>query len=133
MRRANVGGIDVNVPIVGFVQSAWNYFGLPGISKGFTQFRPHIRSNSAIALGLGLGTDFKDPVIRDVGITTAETAAQWNTSLWNQAIWATGVITSNDWRGAGNSGYNASVAYQTSTRGLSVEILATDIPFETEQ
>ena len=133
VKRGNAGGIDVNQPIVGRVQTAWNYFGLPGISKGFTQFRPHIRSNSAISLGLGLCTDFKDPVIRDVGITTSQVAGQWNTAIWNQSTWATGTISSNDWRGAGNGGYNASVAYETSTRGVVVELLATDIQFETEQ
>ena len=133
VKRGNAGGIDVNQPIVGRVQTAWNYFELPGISKGFTQFRPHIRSNSAISLGLGLGTDFKDPVIRDVGITTSQVAGQWNTAIWNQSTWATGTISSNDWRGAGNSGYNASVAYETSTRGVVVELLATDIQFEIEQ
>ena len=128
---ADSGGTDVNEPIAGTWQSAWSYFQPRGQEKIFRQFRPHIRSDSNLNLSTGFGTDFRDPNVTAVGGSSGQTGGKWNESQWNTTPWASGLRNERPWLGAFNNGYNGSVVIKTQTSNVTVQILATDVVYET--
>lgn len=130
VQKANTGGLDGTLPITGKIQSAWNYFQITGREKHFKQYRPNIRSGSEINLGIGIGVDFRDPAVMASASTGAGQAAMWNVDDWNAGTWQRGLASNNEWRGAGASGYTASVIFETVTSGTDVRFLSTDFIFE---
>ena len=121
---------DSGNAINGFVQTAWNYFRSRGLEKHFKQYRPNIRTDATIELGLSIGVEFQTPAAAPPQSVAPSQGAVWDVSEWDVGEWARGLETFSEWRGAGNKGYNASVAFTTRTTNAQVELLATDILYE---
>lgn len=128
--EVNRGKLDSDNSITGKVQTAWNYFGTRGREKKFTQYRVNLRADSVVNLSIGVGVDFTDPVVAAVDKTDAAQGSEWNVDEWNTAVWSQGLVNIADWRGAAVHGHNASFVIQTITRGVELELLATDVQME---
>lgn len=118
---------DSDNAVPGYVQTAWNYFRARGQQKLFLSYRPNIFASTVVSLGLGIGVDFVDPTISFTSSTEKPPGARWNLGEWNVDAWAKSPVVTANWRGAGAIGFNASFAFQTSTRVSTVELLATDV------
>ena len=125
-----MGQNDSGENINGFVQTAWNYLGLRGREKHFKQYRPNIRSDALIEIGLSIGTDFQTPSVSVPQSIGTQVGAQWDVSEWDVGEWSTGIQNSADWRNAGDLGYNISISYTTRTNSAAIELLATDLIYE---
>lgn len=128
--KANEGGNDLGEPIRARWQTAWNYLGIRGREKLFTAFRPTFRSNSQISLQSAIGTDFVDPQVQVPSLTEQLIGGKWNVGKWNDAKWGRGLITTSDWIGANNEGFNISFVYETFSKDADIRFLSTDLIYE---
>ena len=128
--KANDGANDGGNSLFAGWQSSWNYFGQRGREKHFKQFRPSFRANVAVSLQVGFGTDFEDPKAQTASLTNAPAAGKWDIAKWDVDAWGSGLITTNDWIGAADTGYNASWSYNTVSDGAEIQFLATDFIYE---
>lgn len=128
--KANIGGNDFGGSILASWQSAWNYFGSRGVEKIYTQYRPNIRSTALLEVSTAVGTDFDDPVLPGNVLTSQPIGGRWNVDKWNTARWNSGETVYNEWVGAGNEGFNASVLYRTNSLNAQIRFLATDFLYE---
>ena len=128
--RADFGGNDAGVPIFGFVQSAWKYFGPRGRDKHFKQFRPKFRTETSVRVSAGIGVNFVDPVLPPVSSVGRAEGGKWDVAKFDQDLWGGGLINIADWRGAHKKGFNASIAIRTETDNAEIQYLSTDMLYE---
>lgn len=128
--KADIGGVDGNLPVNGTIQTAWGYFGLRGAPKHFKQYRVKIKSDSILKIGLGIGADFIDPIASVLVTIGSPTGGEWDIATWDVDSWGGGLVNFNDWRGAGREGTNASILIRTETQNADVEYLSSDVIFE---
>lgn len=62
-------------------------------------------------------------------IATLENAL-WGTAKWDEGVWGSGLTTSAEWQGATGLGYTFAPIVKSSTIGISLQWIASDIAFE---
>jgi hypothetical protein len=114
-------------------QQAYSYFDSPGQLKRFTMVRPILQTNNGIpTLAAGISTDFDtqtqfgtlsfNPAIVKGGI--------WNTSVWDDALWASGDVTTKVWQGVSGLGFAGSINLAIASQGIDLKWASTDYVME---
>ena len=109
---------------------AFNYYESRGVKKYFTRARPSIFTDGTPAILVGINVDF------DVSDTTGSlnfsptTYGLWDTSVWDNALWASGTIITNNWQGVTGIGYCAGIQLKSASQGLQIEWASTDVVFQ---
>ena len=109
---------------------AFNYYESRGVKKYFTRARPSIFTDGTPAILVGMNVDF------DVSNTTGSlnfsptTYGLWGSSLWDNALWSSGTIITNNWQGVTGIGYCAGIQLKSSSQGLQIEWASTDVVFQ---
>jgi hypothetical protein len=102
------GGLDLNTPISGDMQCAFNYFDDPGRIKRMTIVQPLMVASGSITPTLSVDEDFAvsssaAPVSILVG------GALWDTAVWDTDIWAAGNVVVKNWLSAQAIGHALAV------------------------
>jgi hypothetical protein len=114
-------------------QQAYSYFDSAGQLKRFTMVRPILQTNNGIpTLAAGISTDFDtqtqfgtlsfNPAIVKGGI--------WNTSVWDDALWSAGDITTKVWQGVSGLGFAGSINLAIASQGIDLKWASTDYVME---
>ena len=114
-------------------QQAYSYFDSPGQLKRFTMVRPILQTNNGIpTLAAGISTDFDtqtqfgtlsfNPAIVKGGI--------WNTSVWDDALWSAGDVTTKVWQGVSGLGFAGSINLAIASQGIDLKWASTDYVME---
>jgi hypothetical protein len=105
----DTGYADNTTGIVGDIKTAFNYFGSRGSLKKFEMLQPILRIASTLAPAVEVVTDFKESIPTAVPTTISVTGAQWDTGLWNEALWSPSVQTRDSWTSVTGIGYCGAV------------------------
>jgi len=114
-------------------QQAYSYFDSPGQQKRFTLVRPILQSDGGVPGVLcGLSTDFQpvdnlgsisfNPSTLEVGL--------WDSSVWDDANWSGGLITTKIWQGVTGIGYTGSINLTVASQGIELHWASTDYVME---
>ena len=119
--------------ITATVQQAYSYFDTRGTLKRFTMVRPILQTNNVLPTVLcGISTDF-DTVSLAGSITFNPSlvgSGVWDSSLWDEANWATGLTTTKIWQGVTGLGYAGSVNMNVASQGIDFHWASTDYVME---
>lgn len=121
---------DNGTAIAGTVQQAFNYFKTPGQTKRFTMMRPVLRTNGMPSIQGAINTDFNTAAPTSNLATVTITGARWDTAIWDTDVWQDTLVVSKNWQGATGVGYSGGVRLDSSTNGLQLEWVATDVVME---
>ena len=100
----------------GDVQVAFNAFGSPAQLKKFGMARPIFIAKTAPSVKVQINTQYTFTSIGGSPSFTTSTAGVWNSSNWNNAVWAGSQNSYQAWVGTTGLGYYASLRMKV--RGL---------------
>ena len=121
---------DAGTAIAGTVQQAFNYYKTPGQVKRFTMMRPILRTNGSPSIQGAINTDFNLAAPASNLATVTITGARWDSAVWDTDVWQDTLAVSKNWQGATGIGYSGGVRLDSSTNGLQLEWVATDVVME---
>jgi len=124
---------DAGSNIQAVAQQAYSYFDSPGQLKRFTMVRPILQTNNGVpTLAAGISVDFDtqtqfgtlsfNPAIVKGGI--------WNTSVWDDALWSSGDVTTKIWQGVSGLGFAGSINLAIASQGIDLKWASTDYVME---
>jgi hypothetical protein len=124
---------DNGTNIVGTVQQAYSYFDTRGALKRWTMVRPILQTDNGLPTVLcGISTDFDtvnltnqisfNPSILGTGI--------WDVSVWDEANWGSGLVTTKTWQGVTGLGYAGSINMNVASQGIEFHWASTDYVME---
>ena len=125
--RAWNGLSDNGGNIIGNCLQAFNYYGSPGQNKQFTNMRPVFYTNGSPTVLTQMNIDFD---LSDPTASTSFTATNygvWDTSTWNNALWAPDMAISQEWQGANGVGRCAAPHVTANCRGFNLQWMSTDV------
>ena len=114
-------------------QQAYSYFDSPGQLKRFTLIRPIIQtSNGLPSVLVGIRTDFDTtPLVNQIAFNpNTQTTGIWDTSLWDNATWYGGLITTKIWQGVTGIGFSGSVNMNVASNSIEFHWASTDYVME---
>ena len=121
---------DNGEDISGTVQQAFNYYETPGQLKRFTMMRPTLLTNGTPEIQGAINVDFNlSPPVSNLATLTI-TGAAWDSAVWDTDLWQDELITSRNWQGAVGIGYCGGVRLDSSTNGVQLQWVATDVVME---
>lgn len=124
------GHDDFDTNIVGFAQTAYNYFTV-NARKKFHLVRPLILTDGNVNYSLGLSIDFRRVDTLGQASFTSISGAIWDVSKWDEAFWASSLEIVQDWQTtAAYDGYCASLILRVDIMDLEVQWVAVDYIFE---
>lgn len=109
------GSIDGSTQIDAAGQTAFNYFGQPGVSKRFTAVQPLITTDQTVVPQLGISTDFKDNATISTPSASTTASALYDSAIWDTDVYAVEGRSSADWTTAAGVGQCASLHFRQST------------------
>ena len=128
--RAFHTNADNGTAIVATCQQAFNYFKTPGQSKRFAMMRPTLMTNGSPSIQGAINVDFDlSPPSSNLSTLTI-TGATWDSAVWDTGLWQNTLITSRNWQGATGIGYAGGVRLDSSTNGIQLQWVATDVVME---
>ena len=131
VRKAWTGQADGVDDIIAYGKQAFNYFGSHTQQKRFVLYRPVLQSNGPLAFLTDIDVDFQEGVIQGIAIYSSFVGAQWDVSLWDDALWASGQIIQKQWTSPNcDVGYCGAGKLQIATNALSVQWVASDFVYE---
>lgn len=128
--KAWSGHSDNGASIDGTGLQAFNSFGAPGILKRFTMTRPVFRTSGTPAILSSMNIDF------DTSDTTAPLSfaplayGGWDSATWDTSIWGGALQVLQQWQGANGVGYYGATQVKTSSSGIDLRWVSTDIVME---
>lgn len=128
--QAETGFLDAGAPIKSEVHIAYNYFKDRARVKRFTMIRPHVKSAPGETFSIGIDVDFKDVAFTYTTQNT-QNVYNWNTGLWNQALWSAPKIRGEDVYSLTALGRCASISFAFESSAGVYEFYAAAITFET--
>lgn len=108
---------------------AFNYFGSRGQQKRFSMWRPTFRTTGMPTIYGNVNVDFDESLPAPQLATIAVSGATWDSSLWDSGLWA-GDAFSRSWQACTGVGYCAAPAITSSTQGMELEWISTDLIME---
>lgn len=114
-------------------QQAYSYFDSPGQLKRFTLVRPILQSTGGVPSVLcGLSVDFDtQSELGQISFNpTAQSEGVWDTAIWDQNVWAGGLITTKIWQGVTGLGFSGSVNLNAVSRNIELHWASTDYVME---
>jgi hypothetical protein len=119
--------------ITATAQQAYSYFDTPGQLKRFTMVRPILQSTGGVPSVLcGISVDFDTQSQLGAVSFNPNTLTEgiWDSSKWDNAVWAGGLITTKIWQGVTGIGYTGSVNLNAASRGIELHWASTDYVME---
>jgi hypothetical protein len=124
---------DAGSNIVGNVQQAYSYFDTRGALKRFTLVRPILQTDNGLPTVLcGISTDFDTvSLTNQISFNPAITGTgRWDVSVWDNANWGGGLVTTKTWQGVSGLGYAASINLNVASQGIEFHWASTDYVME---
>jgi hypothetical protein len=127
--RVDTGFSDEGVPIAAEFQTAWNYFGDRGRQKQFNMVNVIMTGAVDPSATMVTGVDFDIEVpsetitMEDLGSLGAE----WNTAIWDEAVWSGQVKVLKGWNGTNGLGYCFSLRARMSLSTQSITVQAASV------
>lgn len=128
--QADVGTADNTNDIVASVQQAYSYFGAKGLMKIFRMARPILVSEGSIIPAISISVDFNNNKNLSVGSTAVTSGGEWDTATWDISSWAFGDVITAKWQSLTGVGITGGLKLSTSTSGVNIEWVSTDVVFE---
>ena len=116
--------------IAGNFLQAFNYFGSPGQLKRFTMMRPSFVTNGTPSLQGSINVDFETAEPTANLSTPALVGGVWDVGVWDTAVWGDVQPVSRLWQGAFGVGYCGAPRFASTTTGLTLEYVSTDVVME---
>lgn len=116
--------------IVGQIQTAFDYFGTPGITKQFHMARPNFLAVDRPAALVQMAADFSTLLPVGSPVAGSPSGALWDTALWDSAVWGGNLLPFADWIGVQAYGKCGSCALDTVCLGDTV-LVSIDYLYET--
>lgn len=113
--KADTGCADIDTPITGIGQCAYQAFKSPGNLKKFSMLLPLVTVSGASRPSVGISTDFVETSSLSTPSGATPDVAQWDVAEWDQAKWAGGDQNLNDWTSTPALGRFASVKFRATT------------------
>lgn len=104
-----------NLSISATVQTAFNYFDSRGHLKRWTMARPILTTDGSVTPGIGLNIDFGTGAPVSIPATSKNSGAQWDVSVWDQAVWPINSGLVANWTTVEGIGQCASIITTVST------------------
>lgn len=120
---------DAGTAISSSALQAFNYFGSRGQQKRFSMFRPTFVVNGSPTIYGNMNVDFDKSEPSPQLATISVSGAVWDTGIWDTALWGENVF-SRSWQGATGVGVCAAPAITSTTNGLTIEWVSTDVIME---
>ena len=127
------GYSDNGTNITATAQQAYSYFERAGQLKRFTLVRPILQSTGGVpnvVCGLSVDFDTQSQLGQVQFNPSTLTDGVWNTSKWDQANWAGGLITTKVWQGVTGLGFAGSINLNVASRGIELHWASTDYVME---
>jgi hypothetical protein len=124
---------DNGANITATAQQAYSYFERPGQLKRFTLVRPILQSTGGVpnvVCGLSVDFDTQSQLGAVQFNPSTLTDGVWDTSKWDQANWAGGLITTKIWQGVSGLGFSGSINLNVASRGIELHWASTDYVME---
>lgn len=119
-------GNDINAVVL----QAFNYYESRGVKKYFTRARPSIFTDGAPTILVGINVDFSLADTTGTLNFSPSNYGIWGTSTWDNALWSSGTIITNNWQGVTGIGYCAGIQLKSASKGLQIEWASTDVVFQ---
>jgi hypothetical protein len=127
------GYSDNGSNITATAQQAYSYYERPGQLKRFMLVRPILQSTGGVpnvVCGLSVDFDTQSQLGAVQFNPSALTDGVWDTSKWDQANWAGGLITTKVWQGVTGLGFAGSINLNVASRGIELHWASTDYVME---
>lgn len=98
------GGLDLVNPIAYELKTAFNYLDPPNVNKYMTMIRPYMLADGTITPSIGIDVDYENSSPTSTISVITPSGALWDVGLWDVGIWSGGLVTVNNWVGAGAIG-----------------------------
>lgn len=121
---------DNGSAIAGNILQAFNYFKTPGKAKRFTRMRPTLLTNGSPSIQGSINTEFDTSAPATALSTVGIAGAVWDTGVWDTALWAETLTISRQWQGANGIGYCGAPRFSSSSTGLQIQLISTDVVME---
>lgn len=109
---------------------AFSAFESPGQLKRFTMSKPIFRTSGSPAIYSNINIDFN----LDVPVTTLNftptSSGTWDNALWDVGTWGGGLNVLQQWQGLNGVGYYGAPIVKTSSQGIDVRWVSTDLVIE---
>jgi hypothetical protein len=119
---------DTNINAVG--KQAFSSFKSPGIQKRWTLMRPVILTNGSPALLANINVDFATNTPTAPLNFTPTSYATWDAGVWDTSVWGGELNILNNWQGVYGVGVYAAPILQSSSQGIKVHWVSTDLVME---
>lgn len=113
--QAWTGSIDGSTQIDAIGQTAYNYFGKPGVDKRFTALQPLITTDQTVTPALGISTDFRDNASVSTPSASSVASALYDSAIYDTDVYAVEGRTSADWTTVAGIGQCAALHFRAST------------------
>lgn len=128
--RAWDGNSDNGVNITSQAIAAFSTFKAPGNLKRFTMMRPIIRASGNPALNGSINVDFDLTASSTALSFSSVPYGEWDSALWDSGIWGGGLSIIQRWQGIAGTGYYAAPQLNTSSQGVDLRWVSTDLVYE---
>jgi hypothetical protein len=109
---------------------AFSSFDSPGQLKRFTMAKPILRASGNPAIYSNVNLDFNLDLPSTVLNFTPTSAGTWDNALWDFGLWGGGLSILQQWQGLNGVGYYGAPVVKTSSQGLDVRWVSTDMVIE---
>ncbi len=127
------GTVDDTSDIAGFGLQSFQSYGT-ATQKQCKMIRYHFLTNGTPSVFGNVNVDYNLADQSAQLSFSASAYAIWNTSVWgvppSTAIWGSDLVPNADWQGTTEIGYTFAPLIKTSTQGIALQWVATDLVFE---
>jgi hypothetical protein len=103
--------------IVGVIQPAFSYFGLPGQNKQWHMVRPTFLSTDRPSVSVSVVADYANAAPSGIPAYAVSVGALWDVAQWDSAQWGGALTPFQDWASVAAVGYVGSAYLLTSCVG----------------
>ena len=109
---------------------SFSAFQSPGQLKRFTMSKPIFRTSGSPAIYSNINIDFNlDAPVTTLNFTPTSSGT-WDNAKWDEGVWGGGLNILQQWQGLNGVGYYGAPIVQTSSQGIDVRWVSTDIVIE---
>ena len=109
---------------------SFSAFESPGQLKRFTMSKPIFRTSGSPAIYSNINIDFNLDVPATTLNFTPTSSGTWDNALWDVSNWGGGLNVLQQWQGLNGVGYYGAPIVKTSSQGIDVRWVSTDLVIE---
>ena len=109
---------------------SFSAFESPGQLKRFTMAKPIFRTSGSPAIYANVNIDFNLDVPTTTLNFTPTTSGTWDSAKWDIGVWGGGLSILQQWQGLNGVGYYGAPVVKTSSQGIDVRWVSTDLVIE---